>query len=472
MTRTPPLTLLTPTPARDTASDVDHGATLRRVALEHGVELNVTGSQRGCAVTRYLVTPGTGVLPKRVQALTEAFSVGTGSEVRYAGRVGAALAIEVPNETRDVVGLRSLIEGGQALVSLGIVVGQDVGGQTVTGRLADLPHLLVAGTTGSGKSGLLNAALVSLILTNTPDDLALVLIDPKRVELTAYAALPHLSRPVVTDVSEAAQVLTDVADEMDSRYSEMSAAGVKDISAWNDRAGADRWARKVVVIDELADLMMTAGKVVEKLIARIGAVGRAAGIHLIVATQRPSADVVTGLIKANIPSRLALTTASAVDSRVIGVAGAEKLTGRGDGLWSPAGVSEPERVQVPWVDEDEIARVVAWWVKQGNSARVQDEIYARLRAQREGIRQQDLANLAEQEQADLAAATAEARGVLSSGRPRHEVVERIRAQHKAEIHYDSRLAAVEQKNTELSDELATAKALIAQMTAMIEGGTL
>lgn len=367
MTRTPPLELLDPTPQVPNHEDY-HSLAIEDLASEHSIKLEVVGCDRGASVTRYLLAPGPGVTPKRVEALTDALSVALGHPVRYAGVSGTAIAIEVANEHRAMVTLRQVIESAPAQPRLGLFVGQDVAGKGVSASLANLPHLLVGGATGQGKSVAINSMIVGLAMQNTPADLRLTLIDPKRVEFAPYARLPHLHLPIVTDVAAAARVLKEAAAMMDARYATMEEAGARSIAEYNDAAD-NRWPSHVIIIDELADLVMQV-KDVETHLVRIAQKGRAAGVHLVLATQYPTAKCVTPMIGQNVPSRMALTTANHTASNVIiGRSGAERLSGKGDALWSPIGELQPIRVQTPYVSDDEIARVVAWWVEQSTPSR-------------------------------------------------------------------------------------------------------
>jgi S-DNA-T family DNA segregation ATPase FtsK/SpoIIIE len=355
-----PLDLLNP-PADVADPAPDLTREILRTASANGVTLTVEDRETGPTVTRYLLRLGDGVDPRKVERLMDALSLAVEGTTRYSGRIGGTVGIEVPNPQRRTVTLREVILDGKAQAPLGVYIGQDVGGRPVTAALANAPHLLIAGATGQGKSVALNALLVGLLMNHTPADLELVLIDPKRVELAAYAGLPHLVEPIITDMTDASLVLDRQLAEMERRYREMEGRGVKTIRDWNDAVDdGGRWARRVIVIDELADLMMTHGKAVEDKIARLGQVGRAAGIHLVVATQRPSADIVTSRIKAQLPSRLAFFMSSRHDASVVEVPGAERLAGQGDGLWKFTG-REPIRVQTPYVTPEEVERVVGWW---------------------------------------------------------------------------------------------------------------
>ena len=342
---------------------------------QFGVEAKVIGVNPGPAVTQYEVQPGPGVQVKRITALQNDLSLALAAaplriEAPIPGK--SAVGIEVPNKSASLVTIREVIETaafreGSNKLALGL--GNDVSGQSIVADLTKMPHLLIAGATGQGKSVCINALITSLLFQVTPDHLRLLLIDPKRVELTGYNGLPHLALPVLVESHQAAAALRWAVAEMDRRYKLFSAEGVRNIAAYNDKA-TQKLARNlpyiVIVIDELADLMMVAAGEIEELICRIAQLARAVGIHLIIATQRPSTDIITGLIKANIPSRIAFAVGSQVDSRVIlDTSGAEKLLGRGDMLYQPVDAGKPTRIQGAFVSDPEVEGVVNFWKSQG-----------------------------------------------------------------------------------------------------------
>src|SRR5690242_4029951 len=342
---------------------------------QFGVEAKIIGVNPGPAVTQYEVQPGAGVQVKRITALQNDLSLALAAaplriEAPIPGK--SAVGIEVPNKSAALVTIREVIETaafreGSNKLALGL--GNDVSGQSIVADLTRMPHLLIAGATGQGKSVCINALITSLLFQVTPDHLRLLLIDPKRVELTGYNGLPHLALPVLVESHQAAAALRWAVAEMDRRYKLFSAEGVRNIAAYNEKA-SQKLARSlpyvVIVIDELADLMMVAAGEIEELICRIAQLARAVGIHLIIATQRPSTDIITGLIKANIPSRIAFAVGSQVDSRVIlDAGGAEKLLGRGDMLYQPVDAGKPTRIQGAFVSDPEVEGVVNFWKSQG-----------------------------------------------------------------------------------------------------------
>ncbi|MDO8491809.1 MAG: DNA translocase FtsK, partial [Dehalococcoidia bacterium] len=292
----------------------------------------------------------------------------------------SVIGIEVPNAVTSLVTVRGVIESAafqklQTKCKLAVGLGKATGGEVVVADIAKMPHLLIAGATGSGKTACMNSIIGCLLMQNTPDELRLILIDPKRVELTTFSNIPHLLSPVVVDVEEAVKALRRVIVEMDNRYKKFAAVSVRNIEGYNKSARVPApLPNLVVVIDELADLMMTAPDVVELSLCRLAQLARATGIHLIVATQRPSVDVVTGLIKANFPTRISFAVTSQVDSRtILDMVGAEKLLGRGDMLYMPTDAAKPRRLQGTFSSDPEMEKIVNYWVCQQPAAAASDD---------------------------------------------------------------------------------------------------
>jgi DNA segregation ATPase FtsK/SpoIIIE, S-DNA-T family len=388
--RLPPLALL----RRTKQAEIDRrqvevlGQTLEAALASHGVETRLVGATVGPSVTRYELELGSGVQVRKVTALQRDIAYAmAAAEVRILAPIPgrSAIGVEVPNRQRQTVSLGDILSSSEAQEArhpLEVAAGRDIAGRPVLVNLAEMPHLLIAGATGSGKSSCINSMLTSVLMRATPEQVRMILIDPKRVELGQYTGLPHLLTAVVTNPKKAANALRWAVEEMEHRYDLLAELGMRDITGYNqawDRgeltaettgAGAgENYSRLpfiLVVVDELNDLMMVAARDVEESICRIAQMARAVGIHLVLATQRPSVDVITGLIKANIPSRLAFAVSSLADSRVVlDQPGAERLIGKGDMLLLTASSSLARRLQGPWVDEEDVRKVVGHWRRQG-----------------------------------------------------------------------------------------------------------
>ncbi len=375
---------LSPRSTVDTRAVEQRGQQLEAALAEHGVETRLVGMVVGPTVTRYELELGVGVKVARVTTLAKDIAYALASpDVRILAPIPGrqAIGIEVPNEDRKVVNLGDILSSPEAKAAdhpLEVGVGRDITGSAVLMNLAEMPHLLIAGQTGAGKSSCINSIITSVMMRSTPEQVRMILVDPKRVELTQYNRIPHLLTQVVTDPRKASNALNWAVKEMDRRYDLLSEVGARDIGSYNASfdagelvpgLGEDREFRRLtyilIVVDELNDLMMTAPRDVEDAICRIAQKARAVGIHLVIATQRPSVNVITGTIKANIPARLAFAVASATDSKVIlDGPGAERLVGKGDMLLLGSGSSVPHRIQGAWVDEKEVASIAAFWRRQ------------------------------------------------------------------------------------------------------------
>lgn len=374
----------------DKNGNVDYSSELRNSGIKlvetlrsFGIETKITEITRGPSVTRYEIQPAPGVKIRKITGLADDIAMNmAASGVRIEAPIPnkAAVGIEIPNRNRSMVSVREIIDSdvySSAKSKLNVALGKDITGNIICADLAKMPHLLIAGTTGSGKSVCLNAMIVSLLYNATPDEVKLLMIDPKQVEFTVYNGIPHLLVPVVSDPRKSAGALSWAVTEMLNRYKLFSERNVRDIKGYNKFAEANPGIAKmpqiVIFIDELSDLMMAAPHEVEDSICRLAQMARAAGMHLVIATQRPSVDVITGIIKANIPSRIALSVSSQVDSRtIIDTAGAEKLLGNGDMLYSPVGNSKPVRVQGAFLSDGEVENVVDYIKNQAEQSYDED----------------------------------------------------------------------------------------------------
>lgn len=365
------------------AGDVKHNAQIIKDTLsEFSIEVEMEGANIGPKVTQYTLKPPSGVKLNRISALETNIALNLAAQaLRIEAPIPGqrAVGIEVPNRKAADVRLYGILTSKQWSSSsepLGFAVGKDIAGDAVVGELNKMPHLLIAGQTGSGKSVMINTLLSSLLYRNSPSDMRLILVDPKQVEMTPYQEIPHLLTPIITEPEKTISALKWAVNEMERRYTLLAEERVRDIKSYNSKKPEERMPYIVIVIDELADLMMIAARDVEALIVRLAQKARAVGIHLVLATQRPSVDVITGLIKANIPARIAFTVASQVDSRtILDQVGAEKLLGQGDMLMLTPAMSKPKRIQGAWVTDDEVNKITDH-LRMQRPAQYDDEIVA------------------------------------------------------------------------------------------------
>ncbi|MBR3249789.1 MAG: DNA translocase FtsK [Clostridia bacterium] len=384
----PPLTLLSlgqkKTLKGGAKALTDTAAKLQRTLHSFGVSAKVENVSVGPAITRYELKPAEGVRVSKIANLADDIALNLAAEtIRIEAPIPGkqAVGIEVPNKEKVSVHLRDVLESDNFLNSeskLSVALGKDIAGQAVIADIAKMPHVLIAGSTGSGKSVCINTLITSIIFNSKPSEVKLVMVDPKVVELSVYNGIPHLLIPVVTDPRKAAGALAWAVQEMDNRYTLFASRGVRDLQGYNNavekEGGTAKIPQIVVIIDELADLMMVAAKEVEESICRLAQKARAAGMHLVIATQRPSVDVITGLIKANVPSRIAFAVSSQIDSRtILDSTGAEKLLGKGDMLFFPAGAPKPTRVQGAFVSDGEVEKIVDF-IKSNGTATYSEDI--------------------------------------------------------------------------------------------------
>ena len=374
---TPDLGLLDPAPQYTPEFDPEAPRQLENVLGNFGVKAKVIRVTRGPSITRFELSPAAGVKISKIVNLTDDIALGlAASHVRVEAPIPgkAAIGIEVPNKQARAVPFREVLETNyfrNHISKLKVALGKDIANQPIVADLISMPHLLIAGATGSGKSVCITTIINSILFIANPDEVKFLMIDPKMVELSQYNGIPHLLAPVVVDPKKAASALKWIVKEMENRYELFAAAGVRDVVRYNklksgDSANSLVLPYIVVIIDELADLMLVASGEVEEAVCRLAQMARAAGIHLVIATQRPSVDVITGVIKANIPSRISFAVSSQIDSRtILDATGAEKLLGRGDMLYSPLGISKPLRVQGCYVSDEEVLKVIEHWRSLG-----------------------------------------------------------------------------------------------------------
>ena len=386
----PPIDLIShgkaPDKAQSDEADRERATLLCETLRSFGIETRLTGIAHGPAVTRFELQPAPGIKVSRITALSDDIALNLAAErVRIEAPIPgkAAVGVEVPNDEVETVALRDVLESAEARrhpSRLAVGLGKDNSGRYIVADIAKMPHVLIAGQTGSGKSVCINAIIISILYRATPQEVKLILIDPKVVELSIYNGIPHLIAPVVTDPKKAASALDWAVMEMTGRYKKFAERGVRDIKGYNKalQPGEEAMPQVVIIIDELADLMMVAPGEVEDSICRLAQLARAAGMHLVIATQRPSVNVITGIIKANIPTRIAFSVASQVDSRtMIDHGGAEKLLGNGDMLFVPSGINKPMRVQGAWVSDQEV-HAVTEFIKQRHQSTYDEDVVEKI----------------------------------------------------------------------------------------------
>ena len=389
-----------------TKSLTDTAARLQKTLYSFGVSAKVENVTVGPAITRYELKPAEGVRVSKIANLADDIALNLAAEtIRIEAPIPGkqAVGIEVPNKQKEMVGLREVIESDSFKNNnskLSVALGKDVAGSPVIANIEKMPHVLIAGSTGSGKSVCINTIITSIVYNSKPSEVKLVMVDPKVVELSVYNGIPHLLIPVVTDPKKAAGALAWAVQEMDNRYNLFAEKGVRDLKGYNKVAkheGIGQLPQIVIIIDELADLMMVAAKDVEESICRLAQKARAAGMHLVIATQRPSVDVITGLIKANVPSRIAFAVSSQVDSRtILDQVGAEKLLGKGDMLYFPAGAAKPTRVQGAFVSDEEVEKIVDF-IKSNGTAVYSEDILDTIE---NGTKEEQLKNLEAEQSAE------------------------------------------------------------------------
>ena len=384
----------------------DTATKLQKTLYSFGVSAKVENVSVGPAITRYEIKPAEGVRVSKIANLAVDIALNLAAEsIRIEAPIPGkqAVGIEIPNKENEIVHLRDILETDKFQKhksKLAFALGKDVAGEEVVADISKMPHVLIAGSTGSGKSVCINTLISSIIYKAKPSEVKLVMVDPKVVELSVYNGIPHLLIPVVTDPKKAAGALAWAVQEMENRYNVFASKGVRDLKGYNAslQDGEGKLPQIVIIIDELADLMMVAAKEVEESICRLAQKARAAGMHLVIATQRPSVDVITGLIKANVPSRIAFAVSSQIDSRtILDMVGAEKLLGKGDMLFYPAGASKPTRVQGAFVDDKEVEKIVDFLKANGGESTYNTDIIESIEKANTSDKEKDLESATDDE---------------------------------------------------------------------------